>query len=47
MNKSYVVGIDIGGQTAKIGIVDASGNVLSQPAAVGGAGLTTAVRLRR
>ncbi len=30
MNKSYVVGIDIGGQTAKIGIVDASGNVLSQ-----------------
>ncbi len=30
MNKPYVVGIDIGGQTAKIGIVDASGNVLSQ-----------------
>ena len=30
MEKSYVVGIDIGGQTTKIGIVDARGNVLTQ-----------------
>ena len=32
MEKPYVVGIDIGGQTAKIGIVDARGNVLDQTA---------------
>lgn len=32
MEKSYVVGIDIGGQTAKIGIVDARGTVLAQTA---------------
>lgn len=30
MDKSYVVGIDIGGQTSKIGIVDARGTVLTQ-----------------
>jgi glucokinase len=30
MDKPYVVGIDIGGQTTKIGIVDARGNVLTQ-----------------
>lgn len=30
MEKKYVVGIDIGGQTAKIGIVDARGEVLAQ-----------------
>ena len=30
MEKPYVVGIDIGGQTAKIGLVDARGNVLVQ-----------------
>lgn len=30
MEKSYVVGIDIGGQTSKIGVVDARGNVLAQ-----------------
>ena len=30
MEKSYVVGIDIGGQSAKLGVVDARGNVLSQ-----------------
>lgn len=30
MEKQYVVGIDIGGQTSKIGVVDASGTVLSQ-----------------
>ncbi|MCQ2173985.1 MAG: ROK family protein [Bacteroidales bacterium] len=30
MDKKYVVGIDIGGQSAKIGIVDARGEVLSQ-----------------
>lgn len=32
MNKPYVLGIDIGGQTAKFGIVDARGNVLKQSA---------------
>lgn len=32
MEKQYVVGIDIGGQTAKFGIVDARGNVLKQAA---------------
>ncbi|MED9995836.1 MAG: ROK family protein, partial [Paludibacteraceae bacterium] len=30
MEKPYVVGIDIGGQTAKLGLVDARGNVLAQ-----------------
>lgn len=30
MDKPYVVGIDIGGQTTKIGIVDTRGNVLTQ-----------------
>ena len=30
MEKPYVVGIDIGAQTAKYGIVDARGNVLAQ-----------------
>lgn len=30
MDKPYVVGIDIGGQTTKIGIVDARGTVLTQ-----------------
>ncbi|HRT33338.1 MAG TPA: ROK family protein [Bacteroidales bacterium] len=30
MDKPYVVGIDIGGQTTKTGIVDARGNVLAQ-----------------
>jgi glucokinase len=30
MEKQYVVGIDVGGQTTKIGIVDARGDVLSQ-----------------
>lgn len=34
MEKPYVVGIDIGGQTAKIGIVDARGTVLDQTAIV-------------
>ncbi|MCQ2167081.1 MAG: ROK family protein [Bacteroidales bacterium] len=28
--KQYVVGIDVGGQTSKIGVVDARGNVLAQ-----------------
>ncbi len=32
MEKPYVVGIDIGGQTAKIGLVDARGTVLTQTA---------------
>jgi glucokinase len=32
MNKPYVIGIDLGGQTAKFGIVDARGNVLKQTA---------------
>lgn len=30
MEKPYVAGIDIGGQTSKLGIVDAHGNVLTQ-----------------
>ena len=30
MNSSYVVGIDVGGQTTKIGVVDARGSVLAQ-----------------
>lgn len=34
MEKPYVVGIDIGGQSAKIGLVDARGNVLVQTAIV-------------
>ena len=32
MDRPYVVGIDIGGQSAKIGIVDTRGTVLSQTA---------------
>ena len=32
MEKPYVIGIDIGATTAKIGIVDARGNVLDQTA---------------
>ncbi len=30
MDKSYVVGVDVGGQTTKIGIVDRRGNIISQ-----------------
>ena len=30
MNSSYVVGIDVGGQTSKLGVVDARGSVLAQ-----------------
>lgn len=30
MNKNYVAGVDIGGQTAKIGIVDRKGNILAR-----------------
>jgi len=30
MSKQYVVGIDVGGQTSKIGVVDARGEILSQ-----------------
>ncbi len=30
MDKKYVIGVDIGGQTSKLGIVDARGNVLAQ-----------------
>lgn len=30
MEKSYVVGVDVGGQTTKIGVVDRRGNILSQ-----------------
>ena len=30
MNSSYVIGIDVGGQTSKIGVVDARGTVLAQ-----------------
>ena len=30
MNSSYVVGIDVGGQTSKLGVVDARGAVLAQ-----------------
>ena len=32
MDKPYVIGIDLGGQTAKFGIVDTRGNVLKQTA---------------
>ena len=32
MSKPYVIGVDLGGQTAKFGIVDARGNVLKQTA---------------
>ena len=28
--KKYVVGVDVGGQTTKIGVVDARGDVLAQ-----------------
>ena len=28
--KQYVVGIDVGGQTSKLGVVDARGTVLAQ-----------------
>ena len=30
MNSSYVVGIDVGGQTSKLGVIDARGTVLAQ-----------------
>ena len=30
MNSQYVVGIDVGGQTTKLGVVDARGTVLAQ-----------------
>ena len=30
MDSTYVVGIDIGGQTSKLGVVDARGTVLAQ-----------------
>ena len=30
MDSTYVVGIDVGGQTSKIGVVDARGTVLAQ-----------------
>ena len=30
LEKQYVVGIDVGGQTTKIGVVDARGQVLAQ-----------------
>ena len=30
IDKQYVVGIDVGGQTTKIGVVDARGQVLAQ-----------------
>jgi glucokinase len=30
MDRKYVIGVDIGGQTAKLGVVDARGNVLTQ-----------------
>lgn len=30
MEKDYVVGVDIGGQTSKCGVVDKNGNVLAQ-----------------
>ena len=29
MEKNYVVGVDIGGQTSKCGVVDKNGNVIS------------------
>ncbi len=30
MDKKYVIGVDVGGQTSKLGVVDARGNVLAQ-----------------
>ena len=30
MDKQYVVGVDVGGQTSKIGVVNARGEVLAQ-----------------
>ena len=30
MEKSYVVGVDVGGQTTKIGIVDRRGEIVAQ-----------------
>ncbi len=30
MDKKYVIGVDIGGQTSKLGLVDARGNVLAR-----------------
>ena len=30
MTKDYVVGVDIGGQSSKIGLVDRMGNIVSQ-----------------
>jgi glucokinase len=30
MDKRYVIGVDVGGQTSKLGIVDARGNVITQ-----------------
>ncbi|MDR2885652.1 MAG: ROK family protein [Rikenellaceae bacterium] len=30
MDKKYVIGVDIGGQTSKLGVVDARGNVVAQ-----------------
>ena len=30
MEKQYVVGVDVGGQTTKIGIVDRRGNIITQ-----------------
>lgn len=30
MEKQFVVGVDVGGQTSKIGVVDAQGNILAQ-----------------
>ena len=30
MDSTYVVGIDVGGQTSKLGVVDARGTVLAQ-----------------
>ena len=30
MNSTFVVGIDVGGQTSKLGVVDARGAVLAQ-----------------
>ena len=30
IEKPYVVGVDVGGQTTKIGVVDRRGNILNQ-----------------
>ena len=30
VDKQFVVGVDVGGQTSKIGVVDARGDVLAQ-----------------